>query len=187
MEPVDDIKRLRQYLDHLADDDDEELARYELTRPPKPPGLYWQVRWLGGRMLRWLEAMGLKKPDPWPVALKQGSESYRAKPLLIWAVGTDRDTLREACLRFPELREALPGLAPVLVTDVADFAFFSRVGCLVEYLPEITGEGQRYEERKLRFLARLYRGAPALPARAVVETTGRLEAIRQLMGDAGVA
>lgn len=175
----DDIKHLRQYLDGLAADGGEDLARYELSRPPKPPGLYWQVRWLGGRILRCLESLGLKKLDVWPVALKSGSESRRAKPLLIWAVGTDRSTLRAACLRFPSLREAVPGFAPVLVTDVADFAFFSRVGCLVEFLPKITGEGVLYEESKLRFFARLYRGAPALPVHAILESDRRPEAIRR--------
>ena len=119
-----------------------------------------------GVLLRLLESAGLKAPDPWPVRLRQGSGNVKAKPLLIWAVGTDRDTLREACQGFLKLQDALPTYALVLITDVADFVFFSRLGWLVEYLPGICGEGVPYEERKAKLLARLYQGAPTLPVAA---------------------
>jgi hypothetical protein len=161
---------MRRYLVDLADTADDQLTtRYALRRPPLPPGLYWQLRWLAGRIVRWLEAMRILRPDPWPASLRQAAGSARAKPLLIWAVGTDRDTLREACGGFARLLDSPPGFAPVLVTDVADFAFFSRLGWLVEYLPELSGEGEAYGERKARLLARLYRGAPVLPVRAGLE------------------
>jgi hypothetical protein len=175
----DDIRRLRQYLDDLAACSDDDLMPYELLQPPMPPGVYWKFRWLVGWLLRWLESMRLKRPDPWPVRLKQVAGSARAKPLLIWAVGADRDTLREACGGFSNLHDSLPGFAPVLVTDVADFAFFSRVGWLVEYLPRLAGEGARYDERKAEFLARLYRGAPALPVGAGLEVGSQAEEMRQ--------
>ena len=86
--------------------------------------------------------------------------------MLIWAVGADPETLREACTGLSEQWDSLPGFAPVLITDVADFAFFSRLGWLVEYLPRLTGQGVAYEERKLKYIARLYRGAPVLPVSA---------------------
>lgn len=175
----DDIEALRQHLEDLAVYSDDELARYELSRPSKPPGFYWQLRWLAGRILRWFEAMGLKQTDRWPVGLKHHG-SARAKPLLIWAVGADREAIRRACRGFAEVRTDLSGFAPVLVTDVADFAFFSRLGWLVEYLPTLSGEGQPYEQRKARFLARLYRGAPALPVSAVLESGFREEICRSL-------
>src|SRR5690606_9673716 len=92
--------------------------------------------------------------------------SAGAKPLLIWAVGADRGSLRESFRGFARMQEALPNFAFVVVTDVADFAFFSRLGWLVEYLPRVSGEGEQYEERKARFLARLYRDAPVLPLKA---------------------
>jgi hypothetical protein len=98
---------------------------------------------------------------------------------LIWAVGTDRNTLREACSGFCELQGSLRGFAPVLITDVADFAFFSRLGWLVEYLPDLSGQGEPYEERKARLLARLYRGAPVLPVGAGLQSGSRAEEIRQ--------
>lgn len=185
MSPKQDIERLRRHLDALAEAGDGELRRYELRHPRMPPGFYWKLRWLGGRVLRLLESIGLKAPDPWPVGLKQVPGSRRARPLLVWAVGTDRDTLRASCKVLADLVQAVPGFAIVLVTDVADFAFFSRLGWLVEYLPAIAGEGESYAERKARFLARLYRGAPALPISAVLEP-GAKEELRDWLAGGGV-
>jgi len=91
--------------------------------------------------------------------------------MLIWAVGADPETLREACTGLSEQWDSFPGFAPVLITDVADFAFFSRLGWLVEYLPRLTGQGEPYEERKLKYIARLYRGAPVLPVNAGLNTS----------------
>lgn len=168
MSAANDIERLRRFLDELAAGADDELRRYELRHPRMPPGLYWQARWLAGRVLRALESIGIKKADPWPAGLKQLPGSGGARPLLLWAEGTDPDTLRAACRRLEKLLSSVPGYAVVLVTNVADFAFFSRLGWLVEYLPDIEGEGEPYARRKARFLARLYRGAPALPVTAVL-------------------
>ena len=157
----EEFEALQRHLDELARNTDDELMdRYNLRWPRLPPGLYWQLRWLASSVLRGLELMGILRPDPWPVSLKHAGTNARAKPVLIWAVGTERDTLREACTGLSRRWDSLPGFAPVLVTDVADFTFFSRLGWLVEYLPRLTGEGERYDERKARFLARLYRGAP---------------------------
>ena len=52
-------------------------------------------------------------------------------------------------------------LAPVLVTDVADFAHFSRLGWLVEYLPRFHGDAQAqaYRQHKQAYLAWRYRDA----------------------------
>lgn len=167
MSVEDEIRALQRHLDELVGDVDPEWTkRYTLRRPRRPPGVYWQLRWLAGRILRWLESVGVRRPDPWLVSLKQSGAKAKAKPLLIWAVGTDRRALREACRGLSRLGDSLPGFVPVLVTDVADFAFFSRLGWLVEYLPRLAGEGEPYEARKATFVARLYRGAPALPVTA---------------------
>jgi hypothetical protein len=69
------------------------------------------------------------------------------------------------------------------VTDVADFAFFSRLGWLVEYLPELSGQGEPYDERKARLLARLYRGAPAVPVRAGLESGSLAEELRRCLAN----
>lgn len=89
--------------------------------------------------------------------------SDEAKPFLVWALGADRDSLRVACRGFAA---AWPDFVPVLVTDVADFAFFSRLGWLVEYVPVLPAPAARYLERKRRYLAWRYRDLPALPVSA---------------------
>ena len=154
---------MRQQFAALAASRDDELARFELRWPPMPPGLYWRMRWLVGFLLRCLEWMKLKKPDAWPVSLRHSPGNARARPYLIWALGTDKETLRRACRGFAEIGAALPGFVPVLVTDVPDFAFFSRLGWLVEYVPELPGAGESYAVRKAQFIARLYRTAPVVP------------------------
>lgn len=175
----EEIKTLRRHLDELLrDGDDELIRRYELRRPSMPPGLYWRLRWLAGRILRSLNGIKIWRRDSWPVNLKQSKANAKAVPLLIWAVGVERDTLRIACERFS--RSPLSrGFAPVLITDVADFAFFSRLGWLVEYVPQLKGEGAPYEERKVRFLARLYHGAPALPLAVLLQADGQVADIRR--------
>jgi hypothetical protein len=175
---------LRSHLNELAcsrEDDAALSARYTLRRSPRPVGLYWQLRWLAGQLLRSLKEMRILRPDPWPPGLRQAATSHEAKPLLIWALGTDRDTLREACTGFLNLQELIAGYAPVLVTDVADFSFFSRLGWLVEYLPRLIGDGEAYEHRKLRFLARLYRDAPVLPVRAGLAVRDQANDIRRCL------
>ena len=163
----EDIAALERHLQELAATPDEALSNsYAMHRPNRPPGLYWQLRWLAGRTLRWLESVGILSANPWPVSLAHTNRKRDAEPVLIWAVGTDRDVLREATRTFSALFEEMPGFAPVLVTDVADFAFFSRLGWLVEYLPAIDGDGEPFEARKARHLARLYRTKPALPINA---------------------
>jgi hypothetical protein len=85
---------------------------------------------------------------------------------VIWALDTDRETLRAACRGFETLHQALPDFTPVLVTNVADFAFFSRLGWLVEYVPTLSPPAGGYAERKRRYLAWRYRDAAALPVSA---------------------
>lgn len=178
MDVEEEIKELRRHLYELARDPDDALfQRYELRRPPMPPGTYWRLRWLAGCLLRWLRSLPFLQPQTWPVNLKQ-SRHASAKALLLWGMGLDRETLRAACRRFSELQVAGQEFAPVLITDVADFAFYSRLGWLVEYVPHLAGEGTAYDERKLKFLARLYRGIPGLPVsiglNADHSTLGRL-------------
>ena len=163
----EEINALERHLRELAAHTDDELVeRYLIKRSPRPKGIYWQLRGMVGTVLRWFQAKWPWRPDPWPVSLKKQPTDAQAKPLLVWAVGTSRETLREACTSLSERWDSLPGFAPVLITDVADFAFFSRLGWLVEYLPRLAGQGEPYEERKLKYLARLYRGAPVIPVTA---------------------
>ena len=182
----DEISELRRHLASLASDAvDSQLDRYSMLLPNRPPGLYWQLRWMAGRAQRWLQTWGILRQNPWPVSLDHSGTSRNAKPLLIWAVGTDRDTLRESCRVISGLLGEVPGLAPVLVTDVAAFAFYSRLGWLVEYLPPVDGKGEAYESRKAKYLARLYYGAPAIPASAGLAPGTTAQQIQQWITTAG--
>lgn len=143
------------------------LARYDLLGG-KPPSdfrdrVYRQMR-------KSLAATGLFPPRitryPWRPSLKHAPRASNATTLLIWAFNVERARLRQACEGFSRRLQDHPLLAPVLVSNVADFAHFSRQGWLVEYLPEFTGEGPSYQERKRRYLAWRYRDALILPASA---------------------
>jgi hypothetical protein len=165
MSAEQDIAALRQKLDALAAEPDDDLTqRYVLRRPQLPRTLYWQLRRLAAETLRWLDRLGLRDGSPWPARLRHMPGSAKTTPLVIWAQGLDRETLREACREWQQRLEGMPEYAPVLVTDVADFAFFSRLGWMVEYLPEIDGEGESYAARKARLVARIYKEAPVVPA-----------------------
>lgn len=180
MNLLTEIATLRRHLDELSRGFDRELTtRYALRRPPMPPRIYWKMRWLAGIVLNLLERMEIIRRGKWPAALKHTAKSTNARPLLIWAIGTDRETLRAACQGLSRSLESLRGFAPVLVTDTADFAFFSRLGWLVEYVPALAGEGEAYDERKVKYLAWLYQGAPALPVRAGLGTEWRHNEIRR--------
>ena len=145
------------------------LTRHDLLRKKPPQSL--QDRMLR-QARRLLAATGLIPPHvtkyPWLPTLKHVPLAAGAGALLIWAPGVGRDELRQACEGFSRRLKGSSSLAPVLVTDLADFAYYSRLGWLVEYLPELSGEGQSYRERKLRYLAWRYRDAMMVPISAGV-------------------
>lgn len=169
-----EIGALRRHLAELAGQADTGLARRYALRPlpGERPSLYRRLRRALGRLLRRVGLRPTQPLEPWLPGLKHVEGSEMARPFLIWALGTDRETLRAACPGFQTLGSALPGWAPVLVTDVADFAFFSRLGWLVEYVPALSDPAGGYADRKRRYLAWRYRDAPALPVSAGLTDDG---------------
>jgi len=169
MSVQEETRRLRMHLRRLAREarKDRLPRRYALVyRPKQPVSMYRRARIKLGAVLR---RLGLRRPmyaEAWLPVLAHAEHDEDAKPLLIWALGADRDTLRKACTGLQRVRASVPGFVPVLVTDVADFAFFSRLGWLVEYVPTLSPPAGGYGERKQRYLAWLYRDAPALPVSA---------------------
>lgn len=143
------------------------LARYDLLAR-KPPRSFGDRMFRLGRKI--LATLRLAPPRitsyPWTAALKHATVDSGAGTLLIWAPGVPRDELRQGCEGFLPRLQGNPSLAPVLVTDVADFAWFSRLGWLVEYLPALSGAGQDHRERKRRHLAWRYRDALIVPLSA---------------------
>lgn len=158
------IDELRCELAKLAREAETDLVRRYALRnpPPRRLSMYRRTRMLVGKILRKLGFL----VEPWLPSLRHFKGSVGARPFIIWALETDRDTLREACKGFEKLLSSSPGWVPILVTDVADFAFFSRLGWLVEYVPEISATAGGYAERKKRYLAWRYRDAPAVPISA---------------------
>ena len=159
---------LPQQLTQWASEADVDLARRYALRPlpSKPPSLYRRLRRALGLRLRELGLRRAPPLEPWLPGLNHVAYSASGRPVVIWALGTDRDTLRAACRNFKMLQAAAPDIVPVLITDVADFAFFSRLGWLVEYVPTLSAPAGSYAERKRRYLAWRYRDAPALPVSA---------------------
>ena len=168
MSIIDQTRTLRRELRALAANPDWTLlARHDLLAG-KPPATLNERAWRGAK--RVMAALGLIPPHvtkyPWLPTLKHAPLSGEANTLLIWAPGVGRDALRRACEGFSARLKGDDALAPVLVTDVADFAFYSRLGWLVEYLPELSGEDRSYRERKRAYLAWRYRDARIVPPAA---------------------
>lgn len=162
-----EIEELRERLTQWAAEADVGLTRRYALRPiPTGASAYRKLRLTAGRLLRRWGLRRARPPEPWLPGLKHVEHDDGAMPLVIWALGVDRDTLRAACRGFEARRTHGRGFVPVLVTDVADFAFFSRLGWLVEYVPKLSGPGSRFAERKQRYLAWLYRDAEAVPVSA---------------------
>lgn len=156
-------RRLRQW---AAAPEWSLLVRYELL-PQKPaPELSKRYSQKLGRFLRvWGLSRARYQKQVWQAGLKHAPAPGN-KILLIWSDVPDKAASRAACGGLQRLLAARPAYAPVLVTPLADFAFYSRLGWLVEYLPEISGTGPDYTERKRRYLAWRYREAVAIPLSA---------------------
>jgi hypothetical protein len=143
------------------------LFRYDLLRKKPSRSLVHRVyRFMNRALFRLRLARPHVTRYSWLPGLKHGQASEDGSTLLIWAVGVDKDELRSSCEAFMRWLEAAPGWVPVLVTDVADFAWFSRLKWLVEYVPALSGTGPSYRERKQRYLAWRYRDALVVPAAA---------------------
>jgi hypothetical protein len=171
-----EIIDLRERLRRLAAEVDVDLARYALRPlPSEVPSAYRRLRRAFGRQLRRWGLRPTPPLEPWFAGLNHYPHREDAKPLVIWALGCERDVLRAACRGFAEALHGAPGFAPVLVTDVADFAFFSRLGWLVELVPPLSAPAAAYAARKERYLAWRYRDAPALPVSAGLEPGLQIE------------
>lgn len=176
----EEIAALRRHLKELARNPERGLSRRYALRfgPGERPGLYRRLRRALGDVLRRVGLRRGQPPEPWLPGLQHVVRNEEARPLLIWALDTDPDTVRTACAGFESLQAGLPGWAPVLVTDVADFGFFSRLGWLVEYVPALSAPAGRYAGRKQRYLAWRYRDAPALPVSAGLREGVRVEDLK---------
>lgn len=100
----------------------------------------------------------------WSPKLKHVPVEPGAKVVLFWAVGAfDKQALRLALEAQLERFKSQGGGLGVLVTNVPDFAFYSRLGWLVEFLPVLPDDREAYVQQKLRYLAWRYRDAAVVP------------------------
>lgn len=106
----------------------------------------------------------------WPVALKHAECAEEGPAVVIWAIGSPREAIRKACDDIARLAGQPARFSPVLLTDVADFAYYARLGWLVEYLPTWAGQAANHRERKLAYLAWRYRNALVAPLSAAAAT-----------------
>jgi hypothetical protein len=179
---IAEAKVLRRELKALAAKPEWDLlTRYDLLKR-KPPSS-WQGRWW--RCVRHLLASaGLISPHvtqySWLPTLKHRPASADVKTVMIWALGADRHQLRTACEGFSKRLQGGDALAPVLVTDIADFAFYSRLGWLVEYVPSLSGEGPSLQQRKQTYLAWRYRDACIVPLSAGLASEPEWNALLKL-------
>ena len=94
-----EIEVLRDELERLAGQGESNLTqRYALWHPPgQRRTLYRRLRRALGRLLRRLHLRPTQPLEPWLPGLKHAKQSEEAKALVIWALDTDREQLREAC------------------------------------------------------------------------------------------
>lgn len=175
-------RELRATLRRMAADPEwDMLVRYELL--PQQPAPTFLKRW-DQRLGRWLRVLGLSRAryrkQRWLPGLKHGEHARATRTLALWCDLEDREQSREACRRLHEFLAGQNDFCPVLITPLADFAFYSRLGWLVEYLPAL-GCDEAYRERKRRYLAWRYREATALPLSAGL--AGAAEVVRLLEDD----
>ncbi len=168
MSLVLETQALRQTLAAWAADPEWSLLyRYDLLR--EKPANTLGDRWFR-RVKGMLARLGLVRPHvtqySWLPTLKHAQPNCEFSTLLIWAVGVVPEDLRAACEGFMKRLDAASGIVPVLVTDVPDFYYFSRLKWLIEYVPELSGYSQSYRERKQHYLAWRYRDALVVPASA---------------------
>lgn len=147
------------------------VAKYEIL----PRSMLLQARAgvpLRIRAFRWVRDLlvltRLIKPGQrataWSPKLKHVPVRADANVVIIWAFGhTDKVSLRLGLMAQAESFKSQGGCLRVLLTNMPDFAFYSRLGWLVEFLPALPGDRVAYVQQKLRYLAWRYRDAEVVP------------------------
>ena len=179
-----------QWRQWAADPEWALLVRYEFRwSQKKSPWWHRLLQWWERRLRVWGLSRSKYRAQVWHPGLKhalpgEADHTDRPRPLLLWADLDDLAETRTACRNVQDRLAKQSELCPVLVTGLADFAFYSRLGWLVEYLPALpprpgTPEGQGYRERKQGHLAWRYRDALVLPLSAGLASPEEWESLLQ--------
>ena len=171
---VSEFIGLQHYFRDSGKKPDELGSKYEILSRPvlltARSGVPLQTRVY--RWFRdWLLRLGLIKPSQtamaWSPRLKHVPVNDDARVVIFWAVGQcDKETLRlelAAALKRFKSQGGGAGVLGVLLTNVPNFAFYSRLGWLVEYLPAESDVFGSYSQKKLRYLAWRYKHAEVVP------------------------
>ncbi|NML34325.1 hypothetical protein [Paraburkholderia antibiotica] len=182
MSVIAETKALRRRIRALAAKPEwDVLVRYDLLGK-KSPSTWHERVWR--RIRHVLASVNLISPHvtpyPWLPTLKHRPVSADVKTVMIWALGAERRELRAACEGWSKKLQGGDDLAPVLVTDIADFAFYSRLGWLVEYVPSLSSTGPSLQQRKQAYLAWRYRNATVLPLSAGLASEAEWRALSKL-------
>ena len=114
----------------------------------------------------------------WHPGLKHGCANPSGTVVILDDLD-DHSDFHQVCTSLKGHLANYSSLAPVLITDHADFAFYSRLGWLVEYLPKTLPNHETYIERKKRYLAWRYKYALVLPLSAGRATEEEFKALMQ--------
>ena len=168
---MDDFTALQQHFRVSGEKPSEIVSKYEIL--PRPVLLTVRSAvplrlWVFRVVRDWLIALRLIQPgqfdSAWSPRLKHVPAEQGARVVLFWAVDAyDKQDLRVALTAQLERFRSQGGGLGVLVTNVPDFAFYSRMGWLVEFLPVLPGDREAYAQQKLRYLAWRYRDAAVVP------------------------
>lgn len=114
----------------------------------------------------------------WHPGLKHGCANPSGTVVLLDDLD-DHSDFHQVCTSLKELLANYSSLAPVLITEHADFAFYSRLGWLVEYLPKTLPNHEAYIARKKRYLAWRYKYALVIPLSAGRATEEEFKVLMQ--------
>lgn len=143
------------------------LIRYAVWPGHRKISFWEGLWWIGFHALRLGGILFSKRlhQASWHPGLKHGCTAPETT-LIILNDLQDAVRIKQACTALKERLASFPKTAPVLVTDHADFALYSRLGWLVEYLPRTFPNSDAYIDRKLRYLAWRYKYAEVIPLSA---------------------
>ncbi len=111
-------------------------------------------------LLQSYRSLKIKGKDAWLVDLKHSAPQENREKLLVWAEGFSKEKQRQLCQEVVEYIKENPNYIPILVTDTPDFAYFSRLHWLVEYLPTLRERKEsNYKQTKREYLKWRYRSA----------------------------
>lgn len=158
----------------------QSLIRYEVWPGHRSISFWEHLWWTGFHALRLTGLFFSKRLflASWHPGLKHGCANPTGTVIILDDLD-DYSDFHQVCTSLKGHLANSPSLAPVLITSHADFAFYSRLGWLVEYLPRTLPNHEVYIARKKRYLAWRYKYALVLPLSAGRASEEEFKALMQ--------